>query len=360
MDVAGGEISSKELLDAQTHVWSHVFSFINSFALKAAVELGVPDAVHNHGKPITLTDLAAAASVPSCRLEQFRRLMTLLVHNGFFGQTASGTDEPVYSLTTNSILLVKEKGVSIVPLLDMALYQPLIEPWRYLAPWLKSEQPASPFELLHGSFIWDATGKVPELRKKFQGVFDSDSAVVSKVIARDYADQFRGAKTLVEVAGNRGLLSQAIAEIFPHIKCTLLEQAHVIDDIEKSDLIEYVAGDMFEHIPPADVVILKSVLLTCDDDESLKILKRCKEAIPAKENGGKVFIMDTVMDASPDGVHGRKVADIQLQYDMEMMVLVHGKHRNEAEWKRLFVEAGFKEYKISPSMGMRCIIEIYH
>lgn len=100
--------------------------------------------------------------------------------------------------------------------------------------------------------------------------------------------------------------------------------------------------------------------MTCNDDESITILKRCKEAIPTKENGGKVIIMDIIMDATTDGMQLPKLKDVELHFDMEMMVLVHGKQRTEAEWKRLFDEAGFKEYKIMPPMGMRSVIEIYH
>jgi hypothetical protein len=359
MAITGGEISSKELLEAQTHLWNHIFSFMNSFSLKTAVELGIPDAVHNHGKPITLTELAAAVSIPSARLDHFRRLMTLLVHNGFFSEATSATGEPLYSLTTNSLLLITEKGVSITPIIETVLYQPLLDPWQHLTPWLQSEQPSSAFELCHGLFFWDATGKMPELGKIMREGLDSDSAAVAKVIIQDCADQFQGVKTLVEVAGNKGKIAQAIAQAFPQIKCSLLELPHVINAIEKSDLIEYVAGDMFEHIPPADVLVLKWVLMTWNDEECVKILKRCKEAIPTKENGGKAIIIDKVMDVSPDGVHP-KLTDIQLYFDMQMLVHVTGKQRIEAEWKKLFDEAGFKEYRIIPALGMRCIIEIYH
>lgn len=100
--------------------------------------------------------------------------------------------------------------------------------------------------------------------------------------------------------------------------------------------------------------------MTCNDEECITILKRCKEAIPTKENGGKAIIIDIIIDASPKSVHLSKLTDMQLHFDMEMMVLVHGKQRTEAEWKRLFDEAGFKEYKITPAMGTRSIIEIYH
>ncbi|KAL6330013.1 hypothetical protein AAG906_039928 [Vitis piasezkii] len=70
MDLANGEISA-ELLHAQAHVWNHIFNFINSMSLKCAIQLGIPDIIHNHGKPMTLPELCVY------------RLMRILVHSGF-------------------------------------------------------------------------------------------------------------------------------------------------------------------------------------------------------------------------------------------------------------------------------------
>ena len=53
LDSIQGE-SSKALLEAQSHLWSHTFRFINSMALKCAVELGIPDIIHKHNKPCLL------------------------------------------------------------------------------------------------------------------------------------------------------------------------------------------------------------------------------------------------------------------------------------------------------------------
>lgn len=41
------------------------------------------------------------------------------------------------------------------------------------------------------------------------------------------------------------------------------------------------------------------------------------------------------------------------------MVLVTGKERNERERAKPFTEAGFRDYKITPMLGLRSMIEIY-
>ena len=213
-----GNLSSKELLEAQSHIWHDMFGFMRSFSLKCAIELGIPDAVHNHGKPIALTDLAAALSIPPCRVPSFRRLMGLLVHNGYFIRT----DNDIYSLTPNSRVLVRDKGVSVTPCIELVLFQPMLKPWQSLPAWLKNEQPPTAFTMCHGLPIWEAMAIMPELRKKMMEGLDSDSAIVSKVIIEDCADQFQGVKSLVEVAGNTGKIALAIAKTFPNIKCGCL------------------------------------------------------------------------------------------------------------------------------------------
>jgi hypothetical protein len=44
---------------------------------------------------------------------------------------------------------------------------------------------------------------------------------------------------------------------------------------------------------------------------------------------------------------------------MLMMVLFTGKERNEEEWIKLISSAGFSNYKITPVLGLRSVIEIY-
>ena len=44
---------------------------------------------------------------------------------------------------------------------------------------------------------------------------------------------------------------------------------------------------------------------------------------------------------------------------MVMMVLVKRKERTEKEWAKLFLDAGFNDYMITPILGLRALIEVY-
>ena len=98
------------------------------------------------------------------------------------------------------------------------------------------------------------------------------------------------------------------------------------------------------------------------DEDCVKILRHCKEAIPSKQKGGKVIIIDMVVGhqkLEEANANGDKSTQTQLFNDMLMMVLVSAKERTEKEWANLFSAAGFSDYKINPILGLRSLIEIY-
>ncbi|KAL3509272.1 hypothetical protein ACH5RR_028673 [Cinchona calisaya] len=107
------------------------------------------------------------------------------------------------------------------------------------------------------------------------------------------------------------------------------------------------------------MAIKQWILHDWSDEECVKILKNCKEAIPSKDKGGKVIIIDMVMKNRPEGDDSDdKAIETQLFFDMLMMVLTKGRERNEKEWAKLFFEAGFSGYKINPVFGLRSLIEV--
>ena len=88
----------------------------------------------------------------------------------------------------------------------------------------------------------------------------------------------------------------------------------------------------------------------------MKILKKCRDAIPSEEEGGKVIIIDIVINEKKDEAD---VTETKLLMDMLMMTIVNGRERDEKEWEKLFFEAGFRHYKITPLFGLRSLIELF-
>nr|AWH62806.1 10-hydroxycamptothecin O-methyltransferase [Camptotheca acuminata] len=346
-----------ELLEAQTHLWSQICNLINSASLKCAVELGIPDVIHSHGKPMTLPELVSALPINPSKAHYIYRLMRTLVHSGFFVQQKEGTNEQEnggYLLTRVSRLLLKDEPLNARAFL-LAVVDPIMrKPWYFLSDWFKNDDPTA-FETAHGRSFWDYLAQEPRLGNFFDEAMASDSCLITNVLINECKEVFEGLTSLVDVGGGTGTVGRAIAKTFPHLKCTVFDLPHVIADLQGTENLDFVGGDMFEAIPPANAILLKWILHNWTEEECVKILKRCKEAIPSKD-GGKVIIIDMIMEkvkADDESV------EAQLSSDMTMMVLFRAQERSEKEWEKLFLAAGFSHYKITSALGLRSIIEVY-
>ncbi|KAK9092407.1 hypothetical protein Syun_027318 [Stephania yunnanensis] len=318
-------ITHEELLKAQAHIYKHTYYFINSMSLKCAVELGIPDIIHNHKKPMTHSELVTALQIPQSRCAHLYRLMRILVHNGFF--------------TTQKIHDHEEQ---------------------LLSGWLKGGNGGAraPFDATHGKGLWEYGLEHLDVTNVLNEAMAADSRVVSSVFVTKYKAMFEGVVSLVDVGGGTGTMGRAIAEAFPHIKCFVLDVPHVVGSCQGSENLEFVAGDMFHtKIPSADAILLKWILHNWNNEDCLKILKRCREAIVSTEKVGKVIIIDIVVDYEKGETH--ESTELQLMFDMLLMVSMNGIERTETEWEKLFIESGFSSYKITPFLDFRSVIEVF-
>ncbi|OAY62600.1 Trans-resveratrol di-O-methyltransferase [Ananas comosus] len=203
--------------------------------------------------------------------------------------------------------------------------------------------------------ILGVTSRNPEFNAAFNEGMAADGRFIMDVVVRKCGHVFHGLRSLVDVGGGTGAAARAIAEAFPHVKCAVLELPQVVQGLPADGPVEFVAGSMFERVPPADAAMLKWVLHDWDDEDCVRILQRCREAIPSREAGGKVIVMELVIGSSPE----EKATETQLFFDVWMTVQVGGRERNEQEWCKIFTEAGFSDYKIAATLGFRSIIEVF-
>ena len=245
------EEGANELLQAQTRVWNHALAFINSMALKCAVQLDIPDAIQNHGKPITLSELVSSLPIHPSKSQHLYRLMRILVHSGIFSLKKEG-----YSLTPTSRLLLKGNPMSARPLLLFWLDPVPMEPLRCLSTWFRNEDPTA-FDTAHGKCIWELTGENAGLNNLFNEAMASDGALACGVVMKKCKGVFEGLKSLVDVGGGTGAMAKCIAETFPTMNCTVFDLPHVVSGLQGSKNLKFVGGDMFESVPSADAILLK-------------------------------------------------------------------------------------------------------
>ncbi|XP_037495764.1 trans-resveratrol di-O-methyltransferase-like [Jatropha curcas] len=257
-----------ELLKAQSHIWTHSLQFIKSMSLKCAVELGIPDAISNHhGQPMPLSDLVSALQVNPAKTHHLHRLMRILVHSGFFSLKEDG-----YLLTASSRLLLKDTPLNSRPFISLVLDPILTEPYNCMSKWLKDDHDQTPFVTAFGESLWEHAGHEIRVNNLFNEAMASDSFLISEAVIVKCKEVFEGLDSLVDVAGGTGNMAKAIANTFPNLKCTVLDLPHVVAGLQKCTVLDlphvvaglqgiknlnFLAGDMFEAVPPADAVLLK-------------------------------------------------------------------------------------------------------
>lgn len=104
------------------------------------------------------------------------------------------------------------------------------------------------------------------------------------------------------------------------------------------------------------IFLLQWVLHDWADDDCIKILKNAKEAISRNEKGGKVIIIDTVLNEKEDKP---ELLETQLLLNVLLSAELNSKERSEEEWKQLFLKAGFTKYQIFPIFGFRSLIVLH-
>lgn len=255
------EESIDELIQVQTHIWNHTFSFAKSMSLRCAVQLGIPDAINSHGRSMTLSELVAALPVHPTKTHHLRRLMRLLVHLGFFTSEKVAGDnhfQESYSLTPASRLLLKDNPFTYKHFIDLVLGPFLTKPYDSMSTWFQNDD-SSPFFTEFGETLWEKAGHESEFNRMINASMVGDSSLIGKAVIVKCKEVFEGLTSLVDVAGGTGNMAKAIADAFPHLNCTVFDQPRVVGDLQGSKNLNFVGGDMFKAVPPADAVLLKVV-----------------------------------------------------------------------------------------------------
>ncbi|XP_021724667.1 trans-resveratrol di-O-methyltransferase-like [Chenopodium quinoa] len=353
---------TKELLDAVGFIWNHSLSFLNSMALKCAIQLGISDAIKKHGKPMTLVELTNSLSIHPNKASSLHQMMRLLVHNNFYTTQILPTGEEAYDLTLNSELLLKDHPLTHAPLALIGITPQLTEPSHHFASWFQSHDQSceSSFHVAQGMHLYKGMPSDTKLNDLFNLAMASDSRLISSLLLTNnkFKALIQGIESIVDVGGGTGTMVKAIAEAFPEVNCILFDQPHVVNNLQLNEIrnLTYVAGDMFKSIPQANVVLLKWILHNWSDENCIKILEKCKEAIPSREKGGKLLIIDMVVGIP---INNENHSRSQFLADIQMSYLFGGKERTEQQWKFLFDKAGFCDYNILPILGSRSVIEVF-
>jgi trans-resveratrol di-O-methyltransferase len=328
-------------------------AYISSFALKCAVDLDISGHIQAYGEAMPLNELARSIRIPPEKDSMLGRLMALLVHQGIFVQSEAG-----YLLTPVSELLLIE-GSNMGAFVHNNTNVEFLKSWDRLSEVFTDTGTSTLFQkAFDGKQVWELLKERPNWGNLFNESMASQSKPLMRDLVATYPHIFDGLHSLVDIGGGIGTAVKIIAEAFPELRCTVFDLPHVVTEASKNGTFDVVGGDMFEKIPPADAIFLKNILHDWNDEDCVRILERCKEAIESgKNNGGKVIVVDIIIDLESDDP---KAVETSLIWDINMMCCAGSKERYKHEWHDIILGAGYSSYKICPArLGVDAVIELY-
>jgi hypothetical protein len=209
------------------------------------------------------------------------------------------------------------------------------------------------FERIHGQPFYDYLRHAPAAADQFHDAMSGLSEQESAALLAAY--DFSGIATGVDVGGGHGALIAALLRHQPRLSGVVLDLPEVVAgarrllaDAGVAARASCVAGDFFTEVPcGGDVYLLKSVLHNWDDGTIVSILRRCREAMAS---GSRLLVIERVV---PPG-NGPSEAKL---FDINMLVVVGGQERTEAEYRMLFQVAGFELTRVIPTGSALSLIE---
>ncbi|KAL5558473.1 hypothetical protein UlMin_034684 [Ulmus minor] len=331
-------------LQAQLFLNSYVFPYV----LNAAVELDLFGIIARAGPDSKLSASEIASQLPAKNpniSSSLDRMLRLFASNSLLTcssvrRNGAEVAERLYGLTPAAKYFVRQKDESSLVSLFPLQYHPLgLQAWLHMKDAIL--EGGSQFDKAHGMSLFKYMDTDPSFGGIFHGAMVARSTILMKRVLEIYKG-FEGVKTLVDVGGGTGLALNAIISKYPSIKGINLDLSHAIQTAPSYPGVKQVAGDMFVSIPSADTIMVKDVLHNWEDEECVKILKNCYEAL--SDENGKVIVMDLLMPETPDTTMSSKFVS---EIDNIMLTQPGGRERALTEFEALGKQAGFSKFHVA-------------
>jgi hypothetical protein len=311
------------------------------------LKLGLADLLADGAKPVN-----ELASLTQTHAPSLFRLLRALASLGFVSELEEGR----YALTPAATPLRKDVPGSVRTQFLFLLSPWLWRSWGELLYSVQTGEPA--FEHIFGMKNFEYWEHNPEAGEAHDAYFEATEPSRAAAILDAY--DFSRFGTVVDVGGSRGGLLAAILKAHPTGRGVLFDLPHVVQDAAR--LFEAagvhhrytaVGGDFFESVPTGgDVYVLMQIIHDWDDDRSVAILRRCRDAMTT---GAVILIIDNVM---PERVEMSPAHQLTTLLDLLMLDNSQGgRERTEKEFRTLLRSAGFELQNITKTSSPMSILE---
>lgn len=177
----------------------------------------------------------------------------------------------------------------------------------------------------------------PEQAREFTAYMASVTALWAIDAAK--AIDTRGVGLAIDIGGANGALLRELLRANPDLHGVVFDRPDVaaavgpaLADSEYAGRASAFGGDFFDSVPGGDLYLLKFILHDWNDDDCVRILTSCREAM---RPGARVAIIEMVIGEGND-------PGVAAVMDLNMLAVTEGKERTLSEYDRLFARAGLR------------------
>lgn len=326
--------------DPYNQMLNTVFSYWACQTVFAVAELSIAD--HLAEGSLSAAEVAAReGSEPGTTL----RLMRAAVAAGLLTEEADDR----FGSTPLLVTLRRDDPKSVRPFVRSLLGDWL--PWDGLVSGLRSG--ATPSSGMPGGGTFEYLAAHRDQADLFTAAMASFTRIWGPGIA-DAIDT-SGAQCAVDIGGADGSLLRLLQYKNPSLQGIIFDRPNIIEHAEAAikqdgltERTRAVAGNFFESVPSADLMLLKFILHDWSDSECITILNRCREVLAP---GGRIAVVDMIIGANNP---------IAALADINMFIACTGRERSLEEFDALFKAAGLTRRAVHETGTPQSVIEVGH
>ena len=209
------------------------------------------------------------------------------------------------------------------------------------------------FDKIFGAPVFDYLAKHPDEGRCFDQAMTSIHGPETPAMVEAYS--FARFQTIVDVGGGNGSTLLEVLRSAVRARGIVFDLPGVVERAQATirtaglgDRCRVEGGSFFESVPKgADAYILRHIIHDWDDQKSIQILRRCREAMAS---GGKVLVVESVIPPGDEPHPGKWL-------DIIMLAVPGGRERTRAEYETLLAAAGLKLERVVATRSPVSVVE---
>jgi SAM-dependent methyltransferase len=312
-----------------------------SQAIYVAAKLRVADCLADGPRPIE-----ELAETTGTHPRTLYRLLRALASAGIFTEDGSGR----FGLTSTAETLRGDVPGSMWPMAIM-MGEEHYYAWGGLLESVRTGKTA--FDRLYGKPIFAYLTEHPDKARVFDAAMTAIHGRETAAVLDAY--DFSGIGVVADIGGGNGSNLIGMLGRYPGMRGILFDLPHVVERARTalqaaglSDRCEAVDGSFFKPISvQADAYFLRHIIHDWDDEDSSRILRNIRQAMPP---GARLLLVEHVLPPGDAPSFGKLL-------DLNMLIMPGGIERTEDEFRRLYEGAGFRLARVVPAQGDLSVIE---